>query len=219
VSYATYADGRVETTDPVSGERVDPSFRVGGAVHDLATSPDGARVAVVAMTEGGGVLTLHDAATGERLAGPVEGVDRVAVSDRAVAGARGGAVTVYDPDTLQAVHDLPGARGEVNLLAFDADGSTLLATSNDQTVSVYDTSSWIRLGDPIPADAPLIYPAYLHPDGDSLLVTVAKGVAWWHLDAETLRAAACQVAGRDLTRTEWTAYMAGLGPYRSTCPP
>lgn len=216
--HRTYDDGRVETMDPATGQSIEPSFRVAGAVNVLATSPDGARIAVVAMTDGGGVLTLHDATTGERLAGPVAGVDRVAVSDRAVAGARGGAVTIYDPQTLEAVHDLPGARGEVNRLAFDADGRTLLATSNDQTVSVYDTASWTRLGDPIPADAPLIFPAYLHPSGNSILVTVARGIALWRLDAETLRTAACQVAGRDLTRTEWAAYLAELGPYRPTCP-
>jgi WD40 repeat protein len=139
------------------------------------------------------------------------------MSDSAVVGARGGAVTVYDPLALQAVHDLPGARGQVNMLAFDADGETLLATSNDQTVSIYDTASWVRLGDPFPADAPIIHPAYLHPSGDSLLVTVTRGVAWWRLDGQSLRDAACQVAGRDLTRTEWTAYLQELGDYRATC--
>jgi DNA-binding SARP family transcriptional activator/outer membrane protein assembly factor BamB len=217
VSYYTFADGRVWTIDAETKARTEPSFTVGGPVNVLTTSPDGTLIAVIAVVDGTGELTVHDAATGERVGGPVLGVERVAVSEHAVAGARGGSVTVYDPTTLEPRHDLPGARGEVNLLAFDAEGSTLLATSHDQTVSVYDTSAWIRLGDPIAADAPIIYPAYLHPSGDSLLVTVAEGVARWRLDGETLRAAACRVAGRDLTTTEWTAYLDQLGPYRPTC--
>lgn len=217
VYYGTYSDGRVWTFDVDTGERTDPSFTVSGVVTWLAASPDGSRLAVVAVADGVGRLTLHDGATGERLAGPVRGVDKVAMSTSAVVGARGGEVTVYDPVTLEPVHDLPGARGEVNMLAFDAAGRTLLATSNDHTVSVYDTASWIRLGDPLPTDAPLIYPAYLHPSGDSLLATVHDGIAWWRLDAETLRTAACRVAGRDLTATEWAAYLRELGPYRPTC--
>lgn len=217
VYYSTFSDGRVWTFDAETDERTDPSFVVSGSVTWLAPSPDGSRLAVVSTDGGIGSLTVHDASTGELLAGPVEGVDRAALSGSAVVGARGGAVTVYDPVTLEAVHDLPGARGEVNLLAFDADGGTLLATSNDQTVSVFDTALWVRLGDPLPADAPIIYPAYLHPSGDSLLVTVAEGLAWWRLNGESLRAAACQVAGRDLTTTEWTAYLQKLGEYRPTC--
>lgn len=217
VYYSTFSDGKVLTFVAATDEPTEPSFSVAGAVSWLAVSPDGSRLAVVATRGSTGYLTLHDAATGELLAGPVEGVDRVAMSDSAVVGARGGAVTVYDPLALEAVHDLPGARGQVNMLAFDADGETLLATSNDQTVSIYDTASWVRLGDPFPADAPIIHPAYLHPSGDSLLVTVTRGVAWWRLDGQSLRDAACQVAGRDLTSTEWTAYLQELGDYRATC--
>lgn len=47
---------------------------------------------------------------------------------------------------------------------------------------------------------------------------VARGVAEWRLDAETLSRVACAVAGRNLTRTDWAAHLADLGPYRSTCP-
>ena len=80
-----------------------------------------------------------------------------------------------------------------------------------------DLSSCVRCARPIPADAPFIFPGFLHPGGESLIVTVAGGVAWWRLDGESLRDAACEVAGRDLTETEWTTYLQALGPYRATC--
>ena len=43
------------------------------------------------------------------------------------------------------------------------------------------------------------------------------GVAVWNLDPATMAAAACTVAGRNLTRTEWATYL-GEERYRRTCP-
>jgi hypothetical protein len=48
-------------------------------------------------------------------------------------------------------------------------------------------------------------------------VTVHDGVNVWDIDPEHLRAAACVLAGRNLTRTEWDTYVGALGPYRKTC--
>jgi hypothetical protein len=61
------------------------------------------------------------------------------------------------------------------------------------------------LGDPISTSAPLIYPAFLRPDGMTLAVTDAAGVAVWDLNPEHLADAACAVAGRNLTQTEWAS--------------
>jgi DNA-binding SARP family transcriptional activator len=216
--YYTTGGGVLRTFDLTTGRPAGPGVDVGGPVTWLTTSPGGSRIAVtVADGVGGSHLRMLDATSGEVVGGPVPGVDRVAVSTEWIAGARGGSVTVYDPETLAPVHDLPGARGEVNLLQFSADGAVLMAVSNDQTVSVFDTTDWVRLGDPIPFDAPLSYPAAIHPDGESVLVTVERGVARWDLDAERLSEAACRLAGRNLTETEWAAYLKGLGPYRRTC--
>jgi WD40 repeat protein len=68
-------------------------------------------------------------------------------------GAEGGAITQYDLLTLEPIAVLPGARGEVNSMQWSADERVLLATSNDQTISVYDVPTRTRIGDPLPADA------------------------------------------------------------------
>jgi len=39
----------------------------------------------------------------------------------------------------------------------------------------------------------------------------------WDLRPSSHADAACRMAGRDLTRDEWMAYLSDLGPYRSTC--
>jgi len=39
----------------------------------------------------------------------------------------------------------------------------------------------------------------------------------WDLRPASHQAAACRMAGRDLTRDEWAAHLGELGEYRSTC--
>ena len=45
-----------------------------------------------------------------------------------------------------------------------------------------------------------------------------NGIAIWDLNPEHLAAAACRLAGRNLTPTEWDTHLAELGDYRPTCP-
>jgi hypothetical protein len=130
----------------------------------------------------------------------------------------GGTLTRYDLRTLEPIGDLPGARGEINLIQFSDDGRTVLAASNDQTVSLYDVAGGIRLGDPISTDAPFGYGGFLRPDGLQAAMTSRAGVVTWNLEPEALVDAACRLAGRNLTATEWLAYMSGFGARRETCP-
>jgi hypothetical protein len=44
------------------------------------------------------------------------------------------------------------------------------------------------------------------------------GVAIWDLNPEHLMMAACRLAGRNLTSTEWDTYLSDFGDYRPTCP-
>lgn len=188
-------------------------------MRSVAATAGGRTVVVTARTEDGSVTTVHDGVTGAVVAGPMVGADITSVSlDGVLVGAAGGQVTRYDLSTLGPVDDLPGARGEVNTLQFSRDGTVLVATSNDQTVSVYDVASRRRLGDPIVSSAPFGYPAYLRPDGRAVAVTDERGVAVWDLDPARQLTAACRLAGRNLTETEWTTHVCSLGPYRPTCP-
>lgn len=50
----------------------------------------------------------------------------------------------------------------------------------------------------------------LRPDG--------KAIAVWNIEPDRLAEAACRLAGRNLTRSEWEAYLGDLGPHRATCP-
>jgi WD40 repeat protein len=189
-----------------------------GFPSSVSATRDGERVVVTSPGPTGSVTTVHDGRTGAPLAGPLIGPHLTSVSlDGVLVGATAGSVAIYDLDTLEPLATLPGARGEVNTLQFSRDSSVLLATSNDQTVSIYDLATGTRIGDPIPSAAPFIYPGFLHPDGKTVAITVREGVAIWHIAPDHL-AAACELAGRNLTETEWATFLGDLDERRATCP-
>ena len=145
----------------------------------MSATRGGERVVVTAFGPDAPETTVHDGRTGELLAGPLVGPWRNSVSlDGHLLAATGGTLTRYDLETLEPLGDLPGARGEINLIQFSDDGRTVMAASNDQTVSLYDLATGIRLGDPIPIESPLGYGGFLRPDGLQLAVTTRP--AWSH---------------------------------------
>jgi DNA-binding SARP family transcriptional activator/WD40 repeat protein len=218
-SYCGGLNGEVWVIDTATQRVVPPVLRLDGWIRSVSATRGGRTIVVTGAADDGPRTWVVDGRTREILAGPASGPDTTSVSlDGVLVGTTAGRITRYDLGTLEPLGDLPGAHGEVNTMQFSDDGRTLLATSNDQSASLYDVGSGTRLGDPIPTDAPLIYPAYLAHDGRSVAVTVADGIALWDLDPERLLAAACDVAGRNLTATEWSTYLAGVGDYRSTCP-
>ena len=68
------------------------------------------------------------------------------------------------------------------------------------------------------SSSPLGYGGFLRPDGLQLAVTTRAGVVTWNLQPLALLDAACRLAGRNLTETEWSAYMSSFGARRETCP-
>lgn len=206
------------TIDTTTRKLTTPTLQLDGRIWSVSATRGGDRVVVTAWGDGPST-TVHDGATGAILAGPLHGPYVTSVSlDGQLVGTRGGRISRYDLETLNLIGDLPGAHGEVNTLQRSDDGRILLATSNDQSVSLYDAPTGTRLGDPIPTDAPYIYPAYLSHDGQSLAVTDARGIALWDLNLAHLHQAACRLAGRNLSNSEWATYIGDLGDYRETCP-
>ncbi len=58
-------------------------------------------------------------------------------------------IRVYDAATGKLIERLNGHRRYVLQLAFSADGSTLVSTSEDQTVRLWDTATWIEHPSPL----------------------------------------------------------------------
>ena len=104
--------------------------------------------------------------------------------DSSLYAATDGRISIHDLETLAPERTLPGARGEINSMQISGDGSTMLVTANDDTVSLIDLASGIRLGDAIPAYAPRIIQGFLRPDAREAVVNIEPGIQRWDLDPQ-----------------------------------
>ena len=135
--------------------------------------------------------------------------------------------------TLEPVLAFGGSRGHVAGGSGTADGSLIAIHGNDRIAAIYDVATGVQIGGPITIAADERNIARLSPDGRWLAVggqpnandgiqpgdTVdQRATQIWDLDPAHWMSAACRVAGRNLTREEWTAHVGTLAPYRSTCP-
>jgi hypothetical protein len=218
--YISHSDGRIQNIDPATGAAAGPDLLVDGYPLSFAPDPDDAHLAVVRCLPAGCRLSILDTETTEVVADAPTDVEVVSYSpDGHLYGAGAtGRINRFSTATLAPDRTLPGARGWINSLQFSSDGSLLLATGNDSTVTLYDVASSQRIGDPINSEAPGIIPGFLKPDGTEMLVSVPAGVAAWDLVPAHQLAAVCRIAGRELTSAEWETYLSAIGGYRRTCP-
>lgn len=215
------ATNKLLTYDAHTRRRIGPTMRVEGSATSISHTRGGERVVVTSDANDGTprVTRVYDGRTGKPVSPSLRGLEATGVSlDGVLVGASAGDVTQYDLDTLLPVAKYPGARGEVTTLAFSRDGRVLLVGSNDQTVSVYDVATRTRIGDPLPTRSPQTFQGSLRPDGAAVALNTRDGVAVWNIDPAHLAAAACRLAGRNLTRLEWNTYLGDVGSYRKTCP-
>ena len=108
--------------------------------------------------------------------------------------------------------------GRVDELELSHDGQLLMARGTE--VRLYDMGADTQIGGPIPIalDGRWTDGSALRPDGLQLAVPGAHGIALWDLDPAAWHTAACELAGRNLTKQEWERYLGGLAQYHETCP-
>jgi len=217
-------DGHVDEYDLTSGallQRMQPPRRDDGTqpgVGWLAMGNDRHRIYVV-----GDGLVAFDGTTGQTIGhNPDRAIGNVGVSPTGtvVGTSVDGTIAIYDPTTLAKSATLPGARGFIQNLFFSADGATLVGAGNDGSVSVYDLATHTRIGDAVDFDRGNGTPTALRTDGGMLALETAHddAVELWDLDPAHWSAAACVVAGRNLTHEEWATYIGDLATYAPTCP-
>jgi WD40 repeat protein len=121
------------------------------------------------------------------------------------------------PSLRPTGNPLPGTPGAMQQLTFSSDGRTLAARGGDGTVRVVDVHARTQLGEPIEVGAGTDRRIALRPDGRELVLSTGRGLSFWDLRVRRWRAEACRLAGRNLTRGEWSAYLSAVGDYRRTC--
>jgi DNA-binding SARP family transcriptional activator/WD40 repeat protein len=149
------------------------------------------------------------------------GLSAGAVSpDGVVAASRmDGSLTFLDERTLRpdgrALSDAPGT---IEQFAFSGDGSLLAARGSDGNVRLIDMTNRAQVGGPIVVNGEGDRTIAFRRDGRALAEPSRNGVLIWDLRPATWVIAACQLAGRELSRQEWQTYLAASGDYQRTCP-
>lgn len=190
---------------------------------DVAFSPDGQRLAaagadrVQLWTMDTGTLTGRS--FGKPLVQPpmVLAVTFSPDSQMVATGGEAG-VRLWDAASQEPLRQpLTGHTDRVLTVRFNPDGRTLATGGEDRTIRLWDVETHRPLGQPFASDN-TVWAVAFSPDGSRLASGDTDGTGLvWDVDPKSWQARACQIANRNLSRTEWERYL-GDEPYRPTCP-
>jgi WD40 repeat protein len=213
-----YGDGRHRFFDLITGQEVGPVLPLNRFTRAATFTADGRHLALSDLVDG---VTIFEATTGEKVAGPEGGLAFTAITPEGllIASTATGDLSFRDAATLEPRGpSLPAGSGLTNArLGLSADGSLLVASPSPSTpgqTRLFDVAGRTPLGGGIET----VGSAALSPDGRELAVATTDGVALWDLNSAHWVEAACRIASRNMTRDEWSTYIGDLAPYRQTCP-
>ena len=204
-----------------SGRRIG-NVDAGGYTSEASFSPDGRLLATAG--EGGRVI-IWDVVDRRRIT-TLKADDEFASTARfspdgrllATGGVNGNAL-LWDTDSWQRVgRALSGHAGFVVTVAFDSRGERLATSSTDGNVRLWDVASGRQIASGLPGPGNQWSAVTFVPHEQRLLAVYATGIALvWDVDPERWKRQACSVAGRNLTRDEWSEFLPGRD-YRDVCP-
>jgi WD40 repeat protein len=217
--YGSGSDIAVESSDIISW---DPETREYGPRITVE------RLVTMAITRGGDRIAagtgtgvfVFDGITGQQVGELRDTVLRgvyITLADQLFTSSLGGELTQYDLDTLTPIRTFGGSRGYVQNVFGTVDGTMIAAKGGDRSVTLFDVASGVRLGTPITLADDVVNAIALDPAGTRLAVNGVDGVQIWDLDPDRWVEAACELAGRNLTREEWATNVGELAPYGATC--
>jgi hypothetical protein len=214
--------GALLAVDTGSWEVVDET-EVDVVPETVELSPDGRSVAV-----GGGwnaTLEIRDAAAlDERTTVDLASVDRLAdlswSADGALLLAAGQAGQLHVVDTATWEARAPAFNVDAPRLQIEwlPDGHTVVVTGAGTTARLFDVERSVARNGLPAAAGDLQATTYLVPDpvDDLVFLNDREQVMHYPTAPSAWLRAACEVAGRDLTRTEWDRYLPDR-EYRATC--
>jgi DNA-binding SARP family transcriptional activator/WD40 repeat protein len=220
---ASQPTGALVAVDPTTGERdAQVDARFSGLADSLVLSPDDRWLTMADLIAGQVVSVNTRDLTVGGLFLAAEGTGKADLSyssdGRLLAVVtRSGHLFVVDTTTTTPTPSVPLGRPLVQALWL-SDDRTVAASASDGTVFLFDTARGQLRAPPISAAPGGSSPVYLLPVShhDVLAISGVHPARRWSLDPDLWVRQACAVAGRNLTRSEWTRYLPQL-PYQRTC--
>jgi WD40 repeat protein len=208
------------------GRSLGAPLRVDHEIRDVQVSPDGRLLLVDLVVNAGldgGAVEAWDVRSRRRVRrlhfARLPAFARFSPDGRRFAvGNRYGETRVYDAATFKPVtRVLSGGAGAIVDAAITRDGRMLATGSETGGVQLWDIPTGQALGAPLPGvPSHAVTPAFA-PDGGHLVAAYDTGRAYlWDIRPASLAQHACEVAGRRLTRSEWTEFLPGR-PYDPAC--
>ena len=214
---AVGSDGHIRVWEVRSGLRIaDVPGRT--TLQDVDFSSDGGRLAAAGL---GGFVEIWDVAHRrlERKVGhePLLFAIRFSPDGRQIAtGDITGSVAIWDAATGRQAASLRTEVGFVKSVTFSPDGSEVMTTGGDGTLRLWDLASHKLIGGPLPGSNTPGWGTYF-PDGRHVISVFGSGVGVvWDVDPADWERAACAIANRDLTASEWHDFVPERG-YRGVC--
>ncbi len=197
----------VRSLDPPMAFAISASFR-----------PDGRGLAVSSAIGGGAVYPIVDGriGTGRMLHsfGPkLESLSYSPDGKLLAIGSQDSSIRFLDATTHRPLGGRVASSGSlVAAVEFSSDSHYLATLTLDGRNQLFDVRDRTAIGPPFSSTGVGAFPS-----PSTLVLPGTVGSALWDLRATTLRRAACDVAGRNLTRAEWHRYLRAAGDYRKTC--
>jgi WD40 repeat protein/DNA-binding SARP family transcriptional activator len=194
------------------GGAVEAGFAARGT--ELAVGQLGNHAAVVDPVHGR-VLGRWDNASGQYLDSIAMSPDgrRVAIADF------DGDITIWDTATQRLVMPkFKVSTRAANQVRWSPDGTRLITSGDDSSLALWDAKTGTQIGTSIVIPNLNLGAATFSPDGRWIGVGDVSGHVWlFPATAQGWTAYACQLANRNLTRTEWAQYVPGH-KYEQLCP-
>jgi WD40 repeat protein len=221
-----YGDGTTYVWNVPSGRLVD-SFRQPGKVDGVSTSIFSANSKEIVSVGEGGSVAVRDITHHRLLSQPgptndaytIEGVFSPNGQMIATGGAGGGLVSLWTASGRRLLPPITSVNPVYPAGFYD--GGQRLAVGRHNDVQLWDVPDRRLIGTlPVGGNSnpDSIVGATVAPDGRTLETTSTVGILRvWPLERAQLIRDACLMANRELTLSEWRAYLPGLS-YENVCP-